>query len=258
MAVDIANDINTQPLPDINKYAAPYTQDIDLNVNPGLSKVVSDEIRIQGIRFGMELGVKWRYDEIHNVLKRHEKALDQMVDFNRVSIDTNVLLPVMVKGKNIASVDSQKSLRNVSVTYKLIEEARIVQSMPNWRDYLYREVSTPEPPDPVLYREAVNNQKDLWEKSLKTGFQEGIVLADEYFAADITKLDRDYGGRYLFIELNTLGMVTMPRKRFIERGVIYEDQNKSINIGDTISVIEDTAKFLKSDEWQPHMKLMGE
>ena len=74
------------------------------------------------------------------------RILDQTYDFKKVQLEKGFLPPVITEGRDAYNQPNSNEVRAADVIYKIETPAKIVNNVPDWRVYLYVDVSEPENP----------------------------------------------------------------------------------------------------------------
>ncbi len=181
------------------------------------------------LTFGAQGGLAWRLGQIQSELKRMERDLDRTFNFSPVIMKGNVLPPVIVGGQDAVKADGDgQTLRIADQIFKIEAPARFVTVTPTWRDYLRAaDPMTPEVPHPsVLPKDGA--EVELWNSSLKKGWDSGVKQADSILVAGLAKLKRDYEGMLRYRMLLAMNMVSEPVVATADLGVTGNGQQVSI------------------------------
>ena len=132
---------------------------------------------------------------------------------------------------------------------RILEPARLVSAMPDWRDWLMRSWSSAEPPASVLFpRDGPEDAR--WRRLLAEGWAEGTALADDIFAADLDGLNRTFEGIVLWHRLSRAGMASAPGVEIERAGV--SGHESLMRIGAASARIARPARFeLDANRWAP-------
>ena len=201
-----------------------------LETKPVSEKVVkfADERRQAAMRdaalgFGTQSGLVRRAFELGEVLDRYERQLDRVYRFDRVLIEREgfrVLPPVVVETTQAfrrgANGRRAATARRV---LRIERPAQVVGRAPRWRGYFERTWETPRPPSAVLFPRT-KAERALWRQWVEAGWAEGTRLAEEIFAADLDRLNRDFEGVVRWRVLEAQRMVTAPKLDVTRRAVV--------------------------------------
>lgn len=220
-----------------------YTS-VENQVNPIRLKAIKETATTLGARGGLA----YRGFQINQSLKDQARELDQIFNFNQLLINNNVLPPVLVTSNNNANLSSQTAIRYASKTYKIITPARFVTAAPTWRTYLWMSYKKPELPDKTLLPNT-KAEAEVWNKYIRTGWEQGLEQANAIFDANLNRLKRDYMGIVLYRKLLAQGMVSAPYIAKANLGVTGD--SKEIRIDDRVMrITKGSALQPDSKQWK--------
>lgn len=227
--------------------------------NLGSGTVTSENTKISPIRLqalqetalslGARGGLAWRGKQLNDILKQRSKNLNRIYDFNSVLLESAVLPPVLVEGRNTLNVDGSDVLRLSDRTYQIIKQARFTTATPSWRDYLEMHFSIPDVPDNTLLPRNSREQK-AWAHFIEQGWQQGIEQANTIFNVNLGRLKRDYEGMALYRKLLAQNMVSAPFVARSDLGITGDANEMHVND----KILRITAKPALQPEgkaWQP-------
>lgn len=186
--------------------------------------VIKDTARSVGAQAALANSSK----ELDQLLDSQKQALSKIFDFQAMMLSHNVMPPVLVESDNSLNLDSNTSIRLADRIYKIENPARFVTTIPSWRDYLWMNYQPPEAPDSSLLPKT-NQERDLWNKYIIVGWNEGIQQAQDIFAINLNRLHRDYKGMILYRKLLAQNIVTPPYVSKADLGITGDGQNLRIN-----------------------------
>lgn len=159
------------------------------------------------------------------------RILDQTYDFKKVQLEKGFLPPVITEGRDAYNQPNSNEVRAADVIYKIEIPAKIVNNVPDWRVYLYVDVSEPENPSKsVLPTNSAENK--VWDEYVKLGWEDGYEQAADQFGDNLARLERDFTGMLRYKRLYELGMVTKPKLSRSELGIT--GGGKEMAIGDRV------------------------
>ena len=206
------------------------------------------------ISYGARGGLAWRTWHIRNEMEERARYLDKVFDFRQLLIPAPsglMIEPPVISEAMDAMLIENKGLE-AAVADRILninQNARITSTARTWRSYLEREWGDIEPPPDVL-RPSNKEERELWEKYVRRGWEEGVNQADEIFQADLNKLVADYQGMIRYRALLAQGMVSQPYALQVDRGVT--GGGDEMRIGDRAVSITELPKLQTGyQEWQP-------
>lgn len=206
-------------------------------------------IRDTAMTLGANGALAWESLRINKTLNQQEKSLDKIFNFNQLLIGNNVLPPVLVEANDNLTLSSKTAIRTASKTYKIISPAHFVSTAPNWREYLTMHFPKPNLPDKTLLPQT-QTEANVWNSSLRDGWENGITQANAIFKINLNKLKRDYNGIVLYRKLLAQNMISAPFIAQTNLG-ITGDENE-IRINDKVARITAPSQIqTNSQEWEP-------
>lgn len=204
-------------------------------------------MRQEGLRLGAQAGLAERYSMIMEYLGKNESKANVIFSFAGFVNDGNLLVPAVHQAQNQFKMDGEEA-RVVSNAYTIAEEARIVSSVPTWRDWLAQEYEMPEQPHYSLLPRTPGEIK-VWEQSVTDGWRAGVVQANDIYSDRLNDLTRAVEGRYLYRVLEEKKMIEPSLLRVERNKVTYN--GRTMNIGEVIYSVQSKANYTSGDNWKP-------
>jgi defect-in-organelle-trafficking protein DotC len=208
------------------------------------------EITKQAQIWGMEEGMYFYHTRFQSELESYAADLTKIVDFNQFIIDGNLLLPTVEKTTQLFEKNSSTDVRKVAVAYKLADKAEAVFTAPTWRDYLMFPLSKPEPMPTVLMPRTAE-EEEAFTSSFKKGWREGKEQAELILDESFSRLQRKLDGLFEFRYANITNVVSMPRFKLKQNGVVLDDSGKIMYVNDQRLIIDHDSYFKDIEEWTP-------
>ena len=121
----------------------------------------------------------------------------------------------------------------------------------DWQDYLITHFPAPEVPDKTLLPHNKGEQK-VWAIYIQQGLEEGIQQANDIYAANVARLQRDYNGMILYRQLLAEHMVSAPYVAQSNLGVTTNSQDTQLYINDQVLRITTLPRLNpNAHDWQP-------
>lgn len=200
---------------------------------PSVSKIRLDALKETALTIGAQGGLALRASQLDKMTQSQSADLSRIYNFNGVMLDHNVLPPVLQQSKQSLNLSDPDTIRISDRTYKILKQARFVTTSPTWRDYLILNYDKPEVPDSTLLPKS-GQERDLWVQYINTGWENGIQQANNIYAANLARLQRDYKGMVLYRKLLTQNMVSKPYVAKSDLGITSNADNSEIHINDKI------------------------
>lgn len=223
-------------------------------MNSSASTAKISTMRIDGLRqvargLGAQASLAWRSYQLNIMLNAQRRNLDRIFNFNHLILNQNVLPPVLAEGRNTLNLADDQAIRVSDQEYQIVFPPRFVTAPPNWRNYIWMSYKKPEDPNSTLLPQNAMERK-IWNQYIHIGWQDGIAQADQIFASNLARLQRDYEGMVLYRKLLAQNMVTAPYVSRAELGVTGDANN--IHINDRILRITSTSQLeTNSKNWKP-------
>ena len=177
---------------------------------------------------GAQGGLAWASTEINKRLEKDKWYLETIYNFNGMMLSHGILPPVLEEGDNSLNQDDPNTIRISDKTYLIVQQARFATTPPNWREYIWLPFNKPEMPNKVLLPRN-SDERRLWAKSIRIGWERGIVQAYNIFQQDLARLKRDYKGMILYRKLLQQHMISAPYVSKTELGVTGDGTDMRIN-----------------------------
>ena len=211
-------------------------------------------VRLQALHetalsLGATGALAWRSEQVNASLEKNSKQINQIFDFNQLLLKDNIIPPVLVESDNNLNLSSSDAIRLSAKTYQLISPARFATTAPSWRTYLWMGYKKPTVPDRSLLPRN-RAEANIWNRSIKQGWEQGIRQANSIFGSNLNRLRRDYNGMILYRKLLAQGMVSAPFVAKADLGVTGD--SNEIHIDDRVLRITSHSELqTDSSKWKP-------
>ncbi len=231
---------------------ASYTFKEDTNKVP--YDIRNEAIKEAAISYGARAGLAWRTYYIRREIDRRGRSLSRIYNFRQLLIPapSGLLIEPPIISENINSMlidgDGQQAAVSDRI-YNIVNNAKIVAAARTWRTYLERHWGDVAPP-PDLLRPQNDEERDLWIKLVRKGWDEGVRQANEIFQQDINQLVADFEGMVRYRMLLAQGMVSAPYALQVDRGVTGDGDQ--MRVGDrAIQITGKPSLITGYDKWEP-------
>ncbi len=214
-----------------------------------------DAQREAALSYGARGGLSKRNYQILERLTGYERVLDKVFDFRPllVKAPSGLLIePPIIKQSIDAMVITEGGAEAAVAdqVLKINQQAKIVPTARNWRQYLvtaYEDEITPPPR--VLWPKNAQEQGE-WSMWVKQGWEAGFQQAEDSFEASLNQLVADYGGMVRYRLLLAEGKISQPYALHEDRGVT--GGHNEMRVGDRALRITGPSQFLIGGElWKP-------
>lgn len=200
------------------------------------------------LSLGAQAGLASRAKIIDEELTKQTRNLDTIYDFNSLTLEHNILPPVLLEGRNTLNLADAQSIRVSDRTYKVAKQAHFVTSPPTWRQYLWMDYMKPEPPNSTLLPKT-KIEKEIWCNYTARGWRKGIEQANTILEESLARLKEDFGGMILYRKLLAMNIVSPPFVSHTDLGVT--GNGSEIHIDDRVLRITALpALNINSEEWK--------
>ncbi|MCA1785129.1 MAG: type IV secretion system DotC family protein [Desulfobacteraceae bacterium] len=202
-----------------------------------------------GTMLGIQTAVKHRHEQINETLESIASELDAMYDFSALlEHDGRVQPPIITEVQNALQIKSAAESISSQVVYKIIQDAKIVSTPPNWRSYLLKSFTAIEDVNPILLPRTDAEQR-VWSRSVEKGWHQGVKQAERVFDANLSILQRDYLGLLTYKHLALQNIISVPMVAEGELGI--KIRNKTMDVDQRVFRITGDTSFNKEDKWKP-------
>jgi defect-in-organelle-trafficking protein DotC len=215
---------------------------------PVMGKVREMAIKETALSLGAQSGLALRAKQIDEELIKQTAYLDAIYDFNSLTLEHNVLPPVLLEGRNTFNLADTQTIRISDRTYKVAKQARFITTPPNWRQYLWMDYKKPEYPNITLLPNT-KEERALWCYYVVKGWNNGVDQANTILEESIARIKEDFSGMILYRKLLAMNMVSPPFVSDTDLGVTGDAGE--IHIDDRVLRITALpALNINSSEWR--------
>lgn len=226
--------------------------------NPGGVAVKEDQIRVgflrdEGFRIGVYYGLAARSERIAARVEEKRYDLDRSYRFSALLDENGMLPPVVSEVRDETQVEGERK-REMSRVLKYEKPATFVSVAPTWRNYLFVGLlqgkgGEPALPDPSL-KPKDDKERAIWKEALQSGWAAGEKQAEDIFAKNLARMERDFVGMVRYKSLVSTGLAKKPSVS-VTRAAVSGD-GKTLVLGDTLSAVTKPSEFnLNSADWKP-------
>lgn len=218
--------------------------------NVSMSALRFEALKEMAMTVGSQGGLARRSEIINRNLKKEEKRLFEVFNFNAMLLKDNVLPPVLAEGQYALHLDNDEAIRLANRVYRIIAPPRFVTAAPIWRDYLWMSYEKPDLPDKPSFLPRNMREREVWNKYVRIGWKNGVRQANDIFEANLNRLKRDYEGMALYRVLLAQNMVTPPYVAKTDLGITGDETE--MRVDDQVLRISATSKLnLQGKTWKP-------
>ena len=211
-------------------------------------KIREMALRETALSLGAQAGLAWRAKYIDDQLVKQTRNLDTIYDFNSITLEHNVLPPVLVEGRHTLNLADTQTIRISDRTYKVAKQARFITTPPDWRQYLWLDYKKPDYPHITLLPKT-RQESQIWCSYVEKGWNNGVIQANTILEESIARIKEDFTGMILYRKLLSMNMVSPPYVSHTDLGVTGDGDE--IRIDDRVLRITALpALNINSEEWR--------
>ena len=216
--------------------------------NSKISPQRLEGLKESAITYGMQAGLAFEYKKIMKRLDALASLMDRTYPFQALMMEGNVVPPVITEVDDVYDQDGSDKLRLADKERTILVPPRFSYSAPTWRDYFMHTFPF-DSAAIVGVTPKTSEEEDIWKKTVKEGYEEGVAQADKIFANDTARLTRDLNGMRLYHQLLNAGKVTKPYVSVVHMGVTG-NKKSVMKEGESLLQISATPEFvMSSKDW---------
>ena len=213
-------------------------------------------MRAAALAYGSRGALARRGWELNRLLENLADQLSGVYRFRALLLrrgEFSILPPVAVETASAFRLDpAGRQAATARRILRIVADARIVSAPPHWRDYLVRSWPAPSAPVSALFPRT-QEEEERWMAWIAEGWKRGMVLADDIFAADLDRLNRDFEGMVLWRRLRRAQMATMPTLTAERAAVVGTPL--VMRIDETVGKLGAPVRFnLQASDWLPFLE----
>lgn len=229
-----------------------YSEDGELKENSEILDDINggfrgEQIYNEALIYGINSGL---YNKTHHYKKIFEsedfqRELDQIFVFRNLLLSNGKIQPaIILESEDIFIKENNLTTREIKQSYKIMEQAKVVSSPKDWRNYIMPvlHVEKPDTPHELLLPRTKEERKE-WEKGIKDGWEQGEEMAYDNLKLKIRKLGNDFLGMIRYHLMLQQNIVSTPITYETPISVSSSSNGESLNIGETIFEVKILPEF---------------
>lgn len=208
-------------------------------------------ILVEALRFGSQSALYERASYYLDFFEKNKHEFNRTFNFSPLLLaNGRVVPPVVDEINDMQMVEDRYTRRTVDKSYKIVEQARVVDTPLNWRHYLYVHISKPNMPSKyALPLQGNEREEAIWANGVSQGWEAGLKQANSIMLQNINKLQRDFVGMVRYRTMLSKNMITSPISSNLKLGVTSNED--SLNIGEVIFEVVEAPRFNQNAEtWE--------
>lgn len=207
-------------------------------------------ILLEGMKFGSQNALYDRSMSYQNLLDENKHELSRLFNFSPLLLMSGrVIPPIVVEADDLKMIEDQYTKRTVKKSYKIHEQAKVLNTPLNWRTYLLFQAPKPNMPSRYALPIRGNEREErIWANGVAQGWEAGTEQADAIMIQKIRVIQRDYIGMLRFKLLRLKNIIKDPISSNLKLGVTKDGD--TLNIDEQVFEIVEVPQFnLEVEEW---------
>ena len=217
----------------------------------GKEKTAVQLMRPKAIREAARLitfqtAMSWRYGQLVAETERYSAVMDTAFNFAPLMLtqgEALIMPPLLTRAGASMRIEDNATATAAKTTYELLEPARYIAVVPNWREFLMADdFPEPEQPNPaVLPKNA--EERAIWRTAVREAWEQGLVEADQLYADNVSRMARSYRGVMLYHLLTAQHLMSRVNTASADLGTRRSDNGNKLNIGQKVYRITAPSAF---------------
>ena len=217
----------------------------------GKEKTAVQLMRPKAIREAARLvtfqtAMSWRYGQLLEETERYSAIMDTAFNFAPLMLtqgEALILPPQIARAGASMRIEDGATATAAKTTYELLEPARYVAVVPNWREFLMAdEFPSPEEPNPALLPKNTE-ERAIWRAAVREAWAQGLAEADQLYADNVSRMARSYRGVMRYHLLTAQHLLSRVNTASSDLGTRRSDNGNKLNIGQKVYRITAPSAF---------------
>ena len=217
----------------------------------GKEKTAVQLMRPKAIREAARLvtfqtAMSWRYGQLLEETERYSAIMDTAFNFGPLMLtqgEALIMPPQIARAGASMRIEDEATATAAKTTYELLEPARYVAVVPNWREFLMAdEFPSPEEPNPALLPKNME-ERAIWRAAVREAWAQGLAEADQLYADNVSRMARSYRGVMLYHLLTAQHLLSRVNTASSYLGTRRSDNGNKLNIGQKVYRITAPSAF---------------
>ena len=217
----------------------------------GKEKTAVQLMRPKAIREAARLvtfqtAMSWRYGQLLEETERYSAIMDTAFNFAPLMLtqgEALIMPPQIARAGASMRIEDGATATAAKTTYELLEPARYVAVVPNWREFLMAdEFPSPEEPNPALLPKNTE-ERAIWRAAVREAWAQGLAEADQLYADNVSRMARSYRGVMLYHLLTAQHLLSRVNTASSDLGTRRSDNGNKLNIGQKVYRITAPSAF---------------
>ena len=217
----------------------------------GKEKTAVQLMRPKAIREAARLvtfqtAMSWRYGQLLEETERYSAIMDTAFNFAPLMLtqgEALIMPPQIARAGASMRIEDDVTATAAKTTYELLEPARYVAVVPNWREFLMADdFPSPEEPNPALLPKNTE-ERAIWRAAVREAWAQGLAEADQLYADNVSRMARSYRGVMLYHLLTAQHLLSRVNTASSDLGTRRSDNGNKLNIGQKVYRITAPSAF---------------
>ena len=193
-----------------------------------------------------QTAMSWRYGQLVAETERYSAIMDTAFNFSPLMLtqgEALIMPPLLARAGASMRIEDAGTATAAKTTYELLEPARYIAVVPNWREFLMADdFPEPEQPNPaVLPKNA--EERAIWRAAVREAWAQGLTEADQLYADNVSRMARSYRGVMLYHLLTAQHLLSRVNTASADLGMHKSDNGNKLNIGQRVYRITAPSAF---------------
>lgn len=193
-----------------------------------------------------QTAMSWRYGQLLEETERYSAIMDTAFNFAPLMLtqgEALIMPPQIARAGASMRIEDGATATAAKTTYELLEPARYIAVVPNWREFLMAdEFPSPEEPNPALLPKNTE-ERAIWRAAVREAWAQGLAEADQLYADNVSRMARSYRGVMLYHLLTAQHLLSRVNTASSDLGTRRFDNGNKLNIGQKVYRITAPSAF---------------
>ena len=217
----------------------------------GKEKTAVQLMRPKAIREAARLvtfqtAMSWRYGQLLEETEHYSAIMDTAFNFAPLMLtqgEALIMPPQIARAGASMRIEDGATATAAKTTYELLEPARYVAVVPNWREFLMADdFPSPEEPNPALLPKNTE-ERAIWRAAVREAWAQGLAEADQLYTDNVSRMARSYRGVMLYHLLTAQHLLSRVNTASSDLGTRRSDNGNKLNIGQKVYRITAPSAF---------------
>jgi hypothetical protein len=185
----------------------------------------------------LQTAIAWRYKQLLAVTESHGAIMDTAFDFSPLVMtqgEALIMPPLLTRAGASMRIEGAVTATAAETTYELLEPARYIATVPNWREFLMVDgFPEPEKPNPAVLPKN-DDERAIWRAAVREAWAQGLAEADHLYADNVARMVRNYRGVILYHLLTAQHLLSRVDTASADLGMYASDNGNKLNIGQKV------------------------